>query len=69
VIVQDDPHGRLFPTPNEVAGRDEVYVGRIRKDLASSHGIVLWVVADNLRKGAALNAWQVAEKAVEMGVI
>jgi aspartate-semialdehyde dehydrogenase len=69
VIVQDDPHARLYPTPNEVAGRDEVYVGRIRNDLSSSHGIVLWVVSDNLRKGAALNAWQVAEKAVEMGVI
>ncbi len=54
---------------HEVAGRDEVYVGRIRNDLSASHGVVLWVVADNLRKGAALNAWQVAEQAVEMGVI
>jgi aspartate-semialdehyde dehydrogenase len=69
VIVQDDPHAKLYPTPHEVAGRDEVYVGRIRNDLSASHGVVLWVVADNLRKGAALNAWQVAEKAVEMGVI
>ena len=69
VIVQDDPHAKLYPTPHEVAGRDEVYVGRIRNDLSASHGVVLWVGADNLRKGAALNAWQVAEKAVEMGVI
>jgi aspartate-semialdehyde dehydrogenase len=69
VIVQDDPHAKLYPTPAEVAGKDEVYVGRIRNDLSSSHGLVLWVVADNLRKGAALNALQVAEKAVEMGVI
>jgi aspartate-semialdehyde dehydrogenase len=69
VIVQDDPPAKLYPTPHEVAGRDEVYVGRIRHDLSASHGLVLWVVADNLRKGAALNAWQVAEKAVEMGVI
>jgi aspartate-semialdehyde dehydrogenase len=69
VIVQDDPHAKLYPTPAEVAGRDEVYVGRIRNDLSSSHGLVLWVVADNLRKGAALNALQVAEKAAEMGVI
>ena len=69
VIVQDDPHAKLYPTPHEVAGRDEVYVGRIRNDLSASRGVVLWVVADNLRKGAALNAWQVAEKAVEMGVI
>ncbi len=69
VIVQDDPHAKLYPTPAEVAGKDEVYVGRIRNDLSSSRGLLLWVVADNLRKGAALNALQVAEKAVEMGVI
>ena len=69
VIVLDDPHAKLFPTPAQVAGKDEVYVGRIRNDLSSSHGLLLWVVADNLRKGAALNALQVAEKAVEMGVI
>ena len=69
VVVEDDPHARIYPTPANVAGKDEVYVGRIRNDLSSSHGVLLWVVADNLRKGAGLNAWQVAEKAVEMGVI
>jgi aspartate-semialdehyde dehydrogenase len=44
-------------------------VGRIRNDLSSSHGLALWIVSDNLRKGAALNAVQVAERALEMGVL
>jgi aspartate-semialdehyde dehydrogenase len=69
VIVEDDPASRLYPTPHDVAGKDEVYVGRIRKDLSSEKGIVLWLVSDNLRKGAALNAVQIAEKAMEMGVL
>ncbi len=69
IIVDDDPHARIYPTPNEVAGKDEVYVGRIRNDLSHSRGVALWIVADNLRKGAALNAVQVAEKAAEMGVL
>ena len=45
-----------IPTPHDVAGKDEVYVGRIREDASTRHGLVLWIVADNLRKGAALNA-------------
>jgi aspartate-semialdehyde dehydrogenase len=69
VIVQDDSHAGIYPTPHEVAGKDEVYVGRIRPDLSHSHGLALWLVADNLRKGAALNAVQVAEKAIEAGVL
>jgi aspartate-semialdehyde dehydrogenase len=69
VIVEDDPASRIYPTPHEVAGKDEVYVGRIRKDLSSERGIALWLVSDNLRKGAALNAVQIAEKAIEMGVL
>ncbi|HEX9098496.1 MAG TPA: aspartate-semialdehyde dehydrogenase [Candidatus Dormibacteraeota bacterium] len=69
VIVEDDPHARIYPTPHHVAGKDEVYVGRIRDDLSSSHGLMLWLVSDNLRKGAALNAVQIAERALEMGVI
>jgi aspartate-semialdehyde dehydrogenase len=69
VIVEDDPSSRIYPTPNDVAGKDEVYVGRIRKDLSSERGIALWLVSDNLRKGAALNAVQIAEKAIEMGVL
>jgi aspartate-semialdehyde dehydrogenase len=69
VIVQDDPHARLYPTPHNVAGKDEVYVGRIRNDPSSSRGLALWLVSDNLRKGAALNAVQIAEHALDMGVI
>jgi aspartate-semialdehyde dehydrogenase len=69
VIVEDDPAARIYPTPHDVAGKDEVYVGRIRRDLSSDKGIVLWLVSDNLRKGAALNAVQIAEKAMEMGVL
>jgi aspartate-semialdehyde dehydrogenase len=69
VIVQDDPHARLYPTPHGVAGKDEVYVGRIREDASTRHGLALWIVSDNLRKGAALNAVQIAEQAIEMGVL
>jgi aspartate-semialdehyde dehydrogenase len=69
VIVEDDPKAKLYPTPAQVAGKDEVYVGRIRPDLSSSRGLALWVVSDNLRKGAALNAVQIAERALELGVI
>jgi aspartate-semialdehyde dehydrogenase len=69
VIVQDDPQAKLYPTPHGVAGKDEVYVGRIREDASSKHGLLLWIVSDNLRKGAALNAVQIAEEAIEMGVL
>jgi aspartate-semialdehyde dehydrogenase len=69
LIVEDDPHAKLYPTPHHVAGKDEVYVGRIRNDPSSNRGLALWLVSDNLRKGAALNAVQIAEHALEMGVI
>jgi aspartate-semialdehyde dehydrogenase len=69
LIVEDDPHAKLYPTPHHVAGKDEVYVGRIRNDSSSSRGLALWLVSDNLRKGAALNAVQIAEHAIELGVI
>ena len=69
VAVHDDPHARIYPTPNDVAGKDEVYVGRIREDASVKHGLALWIVSDNLRKGAALNAVQIAEQAIEMGVL
>jgi aspartate-semialdehyde dehydrogenase len=69
VIVEDDPHAKLYPTPHGVAGKDEVYVGRIRNDFSTANGLALWIVSDNLRKGAALNAVQIAEQAIEMGVV
>jgi aspartate-semialdehyde dehydrogenase len=69
LIVEDDPHAKIYPTPHNVAGKDEVYVGRIRNDPSTSRGLALWLVSDNLRKGAALNAVQIAEHAIELGVI
>jgi aspartate-semialdehyde dehydrogenase len=69
VVVEDDPHAKLYPTPHNVAGKDEVYVGRIRNDLSVARGLALWLVSDNLRKGAALNAVQIAESAIAMGVL
>jgi aspartate-semialdehyde dehydrogenase len=69
VVVQDDPQARLYPTPHGVEGRDEVFVGRIREDASTKNGLALWIVSDNLRKGAALNAIQIAEHAIEMGVL
>jgi aspartate-semialdehyde dehydrogenase len=69
IIIEDDPHAKLYPTPHHVAGKDEVYVGRIRNDSSSENGLALWLVSDNLRKGAALNAVQIAEHAIEMGLI
>jgi aspartate-semialdehyde dehydrogenase len=61
VIVYDDPVKKLYPMPLDVTGKDEVYVGRVREDESISNGLNLWVVSDNLRKGAALNAIQIAE--------
>lgn len=67
VRVLDDPSVSLYPQPWVVAGQDEVFVGRIRDDETHDHGLLLWIVADNIRKGAALNAVQVAEALVERG--
>ncbi|MGA2282505.1 MAG: aspartate-semialdehyde dehydrogenase [Candidatus Dormibacteria bacterium] len=65
IRVVDDPAAQAYPTPREVAGSDEVHVGRIRRDPSREHGLALFVVADNLRKGAATNAVQVAELVLE----
>ena len=51
----------MYPLPLTAAGRDEVFVGRIRTDISHPQGIAMWIVSDNLRKGAALNAVQIAE--------
>ncbi|HIE09000.1 MAG TPA: aspartate-semialdehyde dehydrogenase [Armatimonadetes bacterium] len=69
IRVVDDPKGHEYPMPLFVAGRDEVFVGRIREDKTVENGLWLWVVADNLRKGAALNAVQIAELMIEKGLI
>ena len=66
VIVYDAPDKNIYPIPIDVAGKDETYVGRIREDETIENGINMWIVADNLRKGAALNAVQIAENLIEM---
>ncbi|MFH1025980.1 MAG: aspartate-semialdehyde dehydrogenase [Nitrospirota bacterium] len=66
VIVYDAPDKNIYPIPIDVVGKDETYVGRIREDETIENGINMWIVADNLRKGAALNAVQIAEKLIEM---
>jgi aspartate-semialdehyde dehydrogenase len=66
VVVQDERKPGGYPTPvGDAAGQDPVFVGRIREDISHEHGLNLWVVADNVRKGAALNAVQVAEILIE----
>ncbi len=65
VVVQDDPKKNVYPMPIAAQDRDEVFVGRIRKDETVASGINLWVVADNVRKGAATNAVQIAEELVK----
>jgi aspartate-semialdehyde dehydrogenase len=67
VKVLDDPSVSLYPQPWLAAGTDYVYVGRIRADASHPRGLVMWIVADNLRKGAALNAIQIAEEAIRQG--
>ncbi len=66
IVVFDAPEKNIYPLAIDVAGKDEVYVGRIREDESIENGINMWIVADNLRKGAALNAVQIAEKLIEM---
>jgi aspartate-semialdehyde dehydrogenase len=61
VIVVDEPENNVYPTPIDASGKDATYVGRIREDESIANGLNLWVVSDNLRKGAALNAVQIAE--------
>jgi aspartate-semialdehyde dehydrogenase len=64
VLLYDDPVHKIYPMPIDVAGKDEVFVGRIREDESIPNGLNLWIVADNLRKGAALNAIQIAEELI-----
>jgi aspartate-semialdehyde dehydrogenase len=68
VVVQDDPSTNTYPMPLYAWGKDEVFVGRIRRDPSVANGLNLWCVADNLRKGAATNAVQIAEMLVKKGL-
>ncbi|MCL1884268.1 MAG: aspartate-semialdehyde dehydrogenase [Defluviitaleaceae bacterium] len=65
IIVHDDPAKDLYPTPLQIAGTDKVYVGRIRRDFSAENSLNIWVVADNVRKGAATNAVQIAERLIK----
>jgi aspartate-semialdehyde dehydrogenase len=69
VRVLDDPEKSEYPLPLEASGTDDVYVGRIREDQSRPNALNLWVVSDNIRKGAALNAIQIAEKMIELGLL
>lgn len=69
VVVEDDPANQVYPMPLYTSGRDEVFVGRIREDGTVPHGLNLWVVGDQIRKGAALNALQIAEYMIEHKLI
>ena len=66
LIVQDDPEKAVYPMAVNAAGKDETFVGRIRRDESVENGINMWVVADNIRKGAATNAVQIAQKLIEI---
>ncbi|MCB0300102.1 MAG: aspartate-semialdehyde dehydrogenase, partial [Calditrichaeota bacterium] len=66
IILQDDPMHNHYPLPRVAHNRDEVFVGRIRRDPSIENGLNLWVVSDNLRKGAATNAVQIAEYLLKM---
>jgi len=64
VVVFDDPERQIYPLAAELGGADAVYVGRVRVDRTVENGLNMWIVSDNLRKGAALNAVQIAEKLI-----
>ena len=65
VVVVDDPQKNLYPLAIDAAGKDETFVGRIREDFSIKNGLNMWIVSDNLRKGAALNTIQIAEYLIE----
>ena len=67
LVLMDNPEKKEYPMPLFLAGKDAVYVGRIRKDLANPNGLTLWLVSDQIRKGAALNAVQIAEYLIKVG--
>ena len=61
LVVVDNPAGKEYPMPLHVADKDPVYVGRLRKDISNPNGLAFWVVGDQIKKGAALNAVQIAQ--------
>ena len=69
IRIVDDPYSNVYPMPIDAAGNDDVLVGRIRSDISNPNGLALWVVCDNLRKGAALNAIQIAEEMMKRDLV
>ncbi|CAH0346136.1 aspartate-semialdehyde dehydrogenase [Bacillus sp. CECT 9360] len=69
VVLQDDPENQVYPMPADAVGKNDVFVGRIRKDLDQDKGFHLWVVSDNLLKGAAWNSVQIAESLLKLGLV
>jgi aspartate-semialdehyde dehydrogenase len=69
VAVADDPANAVYPMPLDAAGKDPAYVGRIRQDASNRNGIAMWISSDNLRKGAALNAIQIAEEMIARALV
>lgn len=69
VTVQDDPGNNIYPMPLGSASKDDIFVGRLRKDLTNPKGVTFWCVGDQIKKGAALNAVQIAEYMVNKGLV
>ena len=69
ITLLDQPHESVYPMPSNSAGEDQVMVGRVRRDLAHENGVVFWLAADNLRKGAALNALQIMDECVKRNCV
>ena len=69
MVLQDLPSENLYPMPVTAHGRDDVFVGRIRRDESQANSLHLWIVADNLRKGAATNAIQIAEYLLQQDLV
>ncbi|MDP4156759.1 MAG: Asd/ArgC dimerization domain-containing protein, partial [Bacillota bacterium] len=69
IVLQDDPENQIYPMPANCVGSNDVYVGRIRKDLDEDRGFHMWVVSDNLLKGAAWNSVQIAESLIRLGLV
>jgi aspartate-semialdehyde dehydrogenase len=69
VVLQDDPANQVYPMPADCVGKREVFVGRIRKDLNKDNGFHMWIVSDNLLKGAAWNSVQIAESLIKLGLV
>lgn len=69
IVLQDDPENQIYPMPADCVGKSDVFIGRIRKDLDGPKGFHMWVVSDNLLKGAAWNSVQIAESLIKLGLV